>query len=255
MSSLTLRTRPGPSFSPEAVGATLRRLRLRLPLSRGALFGVIIVGGLIGFELFNYSTTQFALTDLLGSQQFAGIGWATILALAFCAIDFAGIARLLTPEKGRQDPAEAWYLLGAWFLGATMNAILTWWGVSLALLNHQGLGNEILGRQALLSGVPVFVAVLVWLIRVLMIGTLTLAGERLFSQERRSAPTRLRLVPTNGRPRHEAAAATHGESQRREAPMAAATPESARPLHPAPKPAREPMLGQRPLVARPPVRR
>ncbi len=254
MSSLTLHARPRPSFPPGALGDSLRRLRLHLPLSRGALFGAIIVGGLIGFELFNYSTTEFALTDLLGPQQCAGIHWATILALAFCAIDFAGIARLLTPEQGRQDPAEAWYLLGAWLLGATMNAILTWWGVSLALLNHQGLGNEILGRQALLSGVPVFVAVLVWLIRVLMIGTLTLAGERLFSQERRSAPSPLRLVRTTGRPRHEATMATHGGIPRREVPVAAAS-EAPRPLHPAPKPAREPMLGQRPLVARPPARR
>jgi hypothetical protein len=255
MSSLTLRTRSGPSISPDAFGATLRRLRLRLPLSRGALFGAIIVGGLIGFELFNYSTTEFALTDLLGPQRFAGIQWATILALAFCAIDFAGIARLLTPEKGRQDPAEAWYLLGAWFLGATMNAILTWWGVSLALLNHQGLGNEILGRQALLSGVPVFVAVLVWLIRVLMIGTLTLAGERLFSQEHRPAPDRLRLAPTSARPQREAAMAVDGASPHRGTPVAAAMSEAPRPLRPAPKPAQQSMLGQRSLTARPPVRR
>jgi len=60
-----------------------------------------------------------------------------------------------------------------------MNAMLTWWAVSLALLEHVGLGNEILGREALLSSVPVFVALLVWLIRVLMIGTFTLTGKHL----------------------------------------------------------------------------
>ena len=59
-----------------------------------------------------------------------------------------------------------------------MNAMLTWWAVSLALIGHTGLGNEILGREALLSSVPVFVALLVWLIRVLMIGTFTLTGKR-----------------------------------------------------------------------------
>jgi hypothetical protein len=62
-----------------------------------------------------------------------------------------------------------------------MNAMLTWWSVSLALVGHAGLGNEVLGRDALLGSVPLFIAALVWLIRVLLIGTLTLAGGRLFS--------------------------------------------------------------------------
>jgi hypothetical protein len=81
---------------------------------------------------------------------------------------------------------EVWYLLGAWFLAATMNATLTWWGVSIALLNRQALGNEILGRDQLLTIVPVFVAVLVWLIRILIIGTFSMAGGRLFSQAEES---------------------------------------------------------------------
>lgn len=150
-------------------------------LQRGLLFGSIILLALVAFESFNYSTTEFALADLLGGLQFAGLRWSTILALAFCSIDFAGIARLMTPASANHTPGETWYLLGAWFLGATMNAMLTWWAVSLALIGHAGLGNEILGREALLSGVPLFIASLVWLIRVLLIGSLTLAGERLFS--------------------------------------------------------------------------
>ena len=159
----------------------LHDLRNRLPLHRGMAFGLIILVGLVAFETFNFSTTEFALADLLGDLSFASFSWATILALAFCSIDFAGIARLMTPENEGAEPMEIWYLLGAWFLGATMNAMLTWWSVSLALINHSGLGNEVLGRDALLTGVPVFIAALVWLIRVLLIGTLTLAGGRLFS--------------------------------------------------------------------------
>lgn len=152
----------------------------QLPSHRNIAFGLIILLALVSFETFNFSTTEFALTDLFGPFTFAGISWATILALAFCSIDFAGIARLMTPERPDGQASEVWYLLGAWFLGATMNAVLTWWAVSLALIGHSGLGNEVLGREALLSGVPVFIAALVWLIRVLLIGTLTLAGQRLF---------------------------------------------------------------------------
>jgi hypothetical protein len=151
-------------------------------LHRGSIFGFIIIGALVAFEIFNYGTTEFALNDLLGDLQFSGLRWSTILALAFCSMDFAGIARLFTPEKERKDSVAVWYLIGAWFLAATMNAMLTWWAVSLALLGHHGLGNELLGRESLISSVPIFVAALVWLIRVLIIGTFTMTGERLFPQ-------------------------------------------------------------------------
>lgn len=155
---------------------------LRFRLRRGLAFGAIIVGALLAFEIFNYSTTDFALSDLLGDLDFLGIRWATILAIAFCGIDFAGIARLFTPEVGEDEPTEIWYLFGAWLLAATMNAMLTWWGVSIAILGHETLGNAVVARETLLRIVPIFVAVLVWLIRVLIIGTFSVAGDRLFSQ-------------------------------------------------------------------------
>jgi hypothetical protein len=164
----------------------------RFGLRRGLAFGLLIVGALLAFEVFNFSTTVFALTDLLGDLDFAGVRWATILALAFCGIDFAGIARLFTPEEGNQEPNEVWYLFGAWLLAATMNAMLTWWGVSIALLNHESLGNAVVSGESLLRVVPIFVAVLVWLIRVLIIGTFSIAGDRLFSQAERD------IVRSNG---------------------------------------------------------
>lgn len=155
----------------------------RIRIQRGLAFGAIIIAALIMFEMFNYSTTEYALTDLLGDLKFIGIPWATILALAFCGIDFAGIARLHTPEDGAGQQSETWYLFGAWLLGATMNAMLTWWGVSLAIINHSSTGTEVLGQSTLLRVVPIFVAVLVWLIRVLIIGTYSIAGTRLLSQK------------------------------------------------------------------------
>src|SRR5205814_2330907 len=79
--------------APRGTGS---RLLEDFTMKRGMVFGSIIVAAMLAFELFNYSTTDFAL--------------ATLLAV-----------------------------------------------------------------------VPVFVAVMVWLIRILMIGTLSMAGERLFS--------------------------------------------------------------------------
>jgi hypothetical protein len=150
-------------------------------IRRGALFGGILLGALLAFEVFNYSTTDFALRDVLGDLRFAGLRWSTILSIAFCGIDFAGIARLFTPEKGRDEPAEVWYLFGAWLLAAAMNAILTWWGVSVAILSHTPAGGVLLGQATMTKVVPVFVAVMVWLIRVLIIGTFSVAGENLFN--------------------------------------------------------------------------
>ena len=162
--------------------ARFARMLQSYKVNRGIVFGGIILGALVAFELFNYSTTDFALADLLGDVRFAGVRWASILAIAFCGMDFAGLARLFTPERGRDERLEVWYLLGAWFLAATMNAMLTWWGVSLTMISHGSLGNEILSRDELITVVPVFVSVLVWLIRILMIGTFSMAGDHLFAR-------------------------------------------------------------------------
>ncbi|MCB9006283.1 MAG: hypothetical protein H6656_02705 [Ardenticatenaceae bacterium] len=43
--------------------------------------------------------------------------------------------------------------MGAWLLGATMNAVMTWWAISLTLLTHD-FGNEVLSREQLLRWVP-----------------------------------------------------------------------------------------------------
>src|SRR5690349_654637 len=113
-------------------------------LRRGAIFGSILIIALLSFEVFNFGTTSFALRDMLGYLTFAGVRWSTVLALAFCGIDFAGVARLFTPEQGRDEPAEVYYLFGAWVLAAAFNAMLTWWGVSVAIMNHNALGGSLL---------------------------------------------------------------------------------------------------------------
>ena len=156
--------------------------------NRGLIFGVIILFALLAFEIFNYSSTLFALSDILGTLSFGPLRWASILAFAFCAIDFAGIARIFTPEQGSNEPAEVWYLFAAWFLAAAFNASLTWWGVSVAILQHNALGGVLVGTSAMTKIVPVFVAAMVLLIRVLLINTFSVAGDRIFSLADQRAP-------------------------------------------------------------------
>jgi hypothetical protein len=176
------------TYRSNSLGAPLASVFRGRKLNRGATWGIMIIGALLAFEIFNFSTTEFALKDVLGDLTFAGFRWATILSIAFCGIDFAGIARIFTPEQGQDEPAEVWYLFGAWLLAAAMNATLTWWGVSIAILNHSSLGaGAVVSNTTLTKTVPVFVAIMVWLIRVLIIGTFSLSGDRLFSQANRRA--------------------------------------------------------------------
>lgn len=138
----------------------------------------ILLIGLIAFEMFNYSTTDFALKDLLGDLKFAGFYWSTILAVAFCLIDFAGITRLFMPGNKISDMKEDWFLFGAWFLAATMNAILTWWGVSMSIVNHSIMSSRIIDSDTIHLVVPIFVSIMVWVTRILLIGSLTLSDQR-----------------------------------------------------------------------------
>ena len=241
-----------------AIGGQLDKLgSLNLSLPRQTAIGLILVVALLAFEIFNFDTTQFALRDLLGDVSFLGLGWATILAIAFCAIDFAGLAHLFTPERGKDEPKEVWYLMGAWLLGATMNALMTWWAVSLTLLNHE-FGNEVLSRETLLTGAPIFVAVLVWLTRILFIGAFSVAGEHLFntasnyaSETRRPQPRPAvhqngrRPVPTS-RPAMNPQPAMAAAPKRREVPKPQAEPVATSRPAPSRRTTTHNRVGQRP---------
>ncbi|MCL4267108.1 MAG: hypothetical protein KJ069_28270 [Anaerolineae bacterium] len=211
--------------SRSAVGNRLSQLGATVP--KKFMVGMVLLVALIAFEIFNFDTSQYALRSMLGEIQFLGIQWATILALAFCSIDFAGLVRIFTPERGVEEPKEVWYLTGAWLLGATMNAILTWWAVSLALLNHN-FGNEVLSREQLLLYVPIFVAVLVWLTRILFIGAFSVAGEHIFDIHSMGNPVNNYARPAQKRPAIGQQPTTVNR--------APATPQRSRVNRPAPKP-------------------
>ncbi len=137
------------------------------------IYTVVIIATLLAFEAFNFSTTEFALQDMLGNVGMAGLTWATLLSLAFCAMDIAGIARLLSSyrDEGKHD-RSGWFLLGAWVLAASMNAGLTWWGISVAIYNQPADSILILDPLTFVTAIPVLVSFGIWVIRVLIIGSL-----------------------------------------------------------------------------------
>jgi len=176
--------------SGDGLRALFRDMTRGRRFNRGAAWGMMILGALLAFEIFNFSTTQFALLDVLGNLEFAGMRWASILAIAFCGMDFAGIARIFTPEQGADEPKEVYYLFGAWLLAAAFNAMLTWWGISVAIINHSSLsGGAVISNETMTKIVPVFVAAMILLIRVLIIGTFSLAGDRIFTTQNQQSYT------------------------------------------------------------------
>jgi len=146
---------------------------------KDVLYVVIFVLALVAFEAFNYSTTDFALSDLLGELRFLGIAWATLLSVAFCGIDFAGIALLLAPQAREDNPRSTWFMFGAWILAATMNALLTWWGVVLAVQSHPVVSSGVVDEGFVTRVVPVFIALMVWVIRILLVGSLSKKSDQL----------------------------------------------------------------------------
>ena len=58
----------------------------------------------------------------------------------------------------------------------------------MAIVNHSSAaGSAVISNNTLVKVVPIFVAVMVWLIRVLIIGTFSVAGDNLFSTGDRRA--------------------------------------------------------------------
>lgn len=129
------------------------------------------------FEVFNFASTEFSLADLTGGIEFWGVRWATLIALAFCGVDFAGVARIFTPETGKDERKEVIMLYIGWLLAAVFNALLSWWGILQAMLQQGVPGNEVINHQMLVSWFPSFAAILILLIRFLLVGSIVTAFD------------------------------------------------------------------------------
>lgn len=175
----------------QSVKQSFSRSFTSLKSQKGLLYIVVIVMALMAFEVFNFGTTDYALTDLLGSLEIFGIRWATLLSIAFCAIDFTGIAKLFSPQTEKKENGSGWYMFSAWILAATMNAILTWWGVVMAMENHSVLSTAILDASFVGKAFPIFIALMVWVIRILLIGSLSKHEDRLSKETGETGPAGL----------------------------------------------------------------
>ena len=149
------------------------RFSRRLRANPSALFTALVAAAWLGFEFFNYAATEFALRDLIGSWGTFGLRWSTLLALAFCGMDFAGVARLFISTRAEASSRGGWYLFAAWLLAAAANTCLTWWGITVAIYNHPVEGALMIDPLTFVRVAPAAVALLLWLMRILLVGALT----------------------------------------------------------------------------------
>lgn len=138
----------------------------------GGIVTIFITLVLLSLEVFNFSTTKFALQDLLGEIGAGPTTWAAILASAFCGMNLLGIIRLFNSPDRQNQGSENWFLLGAWLLAAVMNTGLNWWGISIAIYNHPVNSVLVVDPMTIVTVIPIFVSLMVMFIRILIIGNL-----------------------------------------------------------------------------------
>ncbi|WP_376790880.1 hypothetical protein [Thermoflexus sp.] len=137
------------------------------------IVGLMMTGGWLTLEWFNYSASQYAMTTLFGDLMADGMTWGTLLALGLWLVDLSGLIYLSIPNE-REKPGF-WYVLVAWLLASGANALLKWWAVTLALMASP-LAQPATPRAAfihtLMPYIPTATAFLVWTGRVLLISTI-----------------------------------------------------------------------------------
>jgi len=139
--------------------------------------GLMMAGGWLALEWFNYSASRYALTVFFGNLMADGLSWAVLLALGLWLVDLSGLLYLSLPSE-REKPGF-WYALVAWLLASGANALLKWWAVTLALmaspLAQPGAGGASRAAslfQSVGPYIPTAIAFLVWTGRVLLVSTM-----------------------------------------------------------------------------------
>ncbi|MCS7252264.1 MAG: hypothetical protein RMK32_08995 [Anaerolineae bacterium] len=137
------------------------------------VIGLMMAGGWLALEWFNYGASEYALTTLFGNLTADGMTWGMLLALGLWLVDLSGLLYFSIPSE-REKPGF-WYVLVAWLLASGANALLKWWAVTLALMASP-LAQPGTPRAALVNAVmpyiPTATAFLVWTGRVLLTSTM-----------------------------------------------------------------------------------
>lgn len=140
----------------------------------------LLLGGLALLIIFNFSTTYETLNQLFGG------GMAILVfSISFSLVDFAGIARVLTPDEDiRDEPPFIWLLFGVWLIAALIDIITTWWWATLRMQAYGGLNHLPTDMAWMASLLPWGIAISEFCIRVPLVILIGQYGERWFKAMR-----------------------------------------------------------------------
>jgi len=143
-------------------------------LNKRTWFGLITVLGLLAFELFNYATTQEALSTILGALSFFGFPVYYLIAIAFAAIDLGGLSSTFTEEDWSNETWWVWVSTVGWEIASVVNAALTYMSVTIAMAVApvSQLATVMPKVQEIYTYIPAALAFVVWLVRIMLIGSI-----------------------------------------------------------------------------------
>lgn len=153
-------------------------------VQRGQIFAWILLGAFLGVELINYQTNQRVIYELT-----ADTGMALLMASTFAMFDFGGLARLFTRETTwRREPKIIRYLFSAWLAVAAFNMLLSWWyfAQKVSIANP----TPPPGAGWMLVVIPVILALVIQLVRVLVIALVGRYWDEVFATAARPRPAR-----------------------------------------------------------------
>lgn len=156
---------------------------------RRSVFTVLLVTSLLLFEMFSYSSSYEALYGMIGMAQ-----WSALIAFSLCAVDFAGLGRILLP--GDRMPKDSWSMLFvAWLLSALGDTFLTYLVVAHNMRLRASeivlVSSGMVSFQTWTVTIPIAFAILVWLIQVMLVT----GFDRLMGSNTPSKPSRRQKSP------------------------------------------------------------
>jgi len=176
-----------------------------LILDKRFWFKLITLTGLAAFEIFNFATNQSAMELIFGDTQFVMIYIYNLVAIAFSAIDLGGLSSTFTEEKWPNEPWWVYVSTIAWFLASIVSGLLTYMSVAVAMTVApvSQLAAVMPNLAAIYDFIPVAIAAVIWLIRVMLIGS-AVAGSGHVSAPRPKPSTRpvhIGTQPTASQPK------------------------------------------------------
>jgi hypothetical protein len=145
-------------------------------LPKSAILGLLIFLGLAAFDVFNFATTRDALSSII-TATLLNIPLSWPLAVAFCAIDLGGIASVFTKEKGFREPWYVWMLGAGWIIASIANSGLTFMAIRMGMASAPIMHNPLIPADIAIKWVPILLASVIWLIRVMIIGSIIVADN------------------------------------------------------------------------------